>query len=202
MDTHPQDSDPAGNRDPGVPTEALITLLYQELRNLAAARMARERDGHTLSATSLVHEVYMRLRNDRTHWANKAQFFAAAAEVMKRALIDHARRRTAAKRGGGEAPCPLDGIDIAARTNGMDIPTFDRELAALKSVDPEAHEVVMFRFFAGLRIADIATMLEITDRTAKRRWQRARLFLLASLAERGVPVSHDWSASLEDHDAP
>jgi len=178
--------DSTENHSPGVPTEQLITLLYEELRKLAAARMARERDGHTLSSTSLVHEVYVRLRNDRTHWANKAQFFAAAAEAMKRALIDHARRHTAAKRGGGETPSPLDGVDVVARTSGVDAISLDRHLLTLKTLDAQAHEVVMLRFFAGLRFTDIAVVLDINDRTAKRSWQRARLWLLSQLAVTGL----------------
>ncbi|MBL9001893.1 MAG: sigma-70 family RNA polymerase sigma factor [Phycisphaerae bacterium] len=196
----PQDIPPQSS-PPDVPTEQLIAQLYEELRKLAAVRMARERDGHTLSATSLVHEVYLRLQNDRTHWANKAQFFSAAAEIMKRALIDHARRRATAKRGGGDFTGPLDSLDIAQRA-GTNVLELDHELDLLRTLDPEAHQIVMLRFFAGLRIVDIAAMLGITDRTAKRRWQRARLLLLTRLTERGVPLSGGWSYSTETDDDP
>ncbi|MBS0198108.1 MAG: sigma-70 family RNA polymerase sigma factor [Planctomycetes bacterium] len=190
MDNAPQKDARQENLDAGVPTQELIAQLYEELRKLAAARMERERKGHTLTATSLVHEVYVRLHADRSHWASKAQFFTAAAEAMKRALIDHARRRNAAKRGGGDAPEPLDGIDIAANTSGVDALNLDRELANLRTLDADAYQVVLLRFFAGLRLVDIAAMLDITERTAKRRWQRARLWLLTRLKPGSLGPEH------------
>lgn len=167
--------------DSGVPTEDLIALLYEELRRLAASRMAKERADHTLTATSLVHEVYMRLRTHQTRWSGKAQFFAAAAEAMRRALIDHARRTDSLKRGGGDRGLSLEWLDHAASAAGVGIEHLDQELEKLRRLDQEAHQVVMLRFFAGLCLADISMLLEINERTVKRRWQRARLWLLSRL---------------------
>lgn len=159
---------------------SLIALLYQELKVMARSRLALERAGHTLSATALVNEVYLRLQGLERTWSGKREFFLAAAEAMRRVLIDHARKHRAEKRGGEAHHVPLDAA-LAAEVRldpSIDAAALDENLDRLRLIDPNGHQVVMLRFFAGLSTQDAAELLEVDRRTIARRWRLARAWLL------------------------
>ena len=142
--------------------------------------MAAEAPGHTLQATALVHEAYLRLLGEgqpAMDWECRGQFYAAAAEAMRRILIDQARRRGARKRGGGRQRVPLDGVDIAIEVPNIDLLALDKALGVLKSRDERLHEIVMLRYFGGLTEEQTARALGVTDRTVRRHWAVARLWL-------------------------
>ena len=164
----------------------LLPLVYENLRAIASKRMAEERPGHTLQATALVHEAYMKLlgRNDLT-WRCKAHFYSAAAEAMRRILIDHARGRGRAKRGGGRARIPIDVVDLATRDSVEEILSVDDAVRRLGEQDPRMAEVVKLRFYAGLSEKETAQALGITDRTVRRDWVMARAWLQRKLKEAG-----------------
>ena len=152
--------------------DQLLPLLYDELRKLAAARMAAERPGHTLDATALVHEAYLRLIGDQ-HFDGKSHFFAAAAEAMRRVLVNHARDRTRQKRGGKRNRVDLDRLTGPAVASNDDLLELDDALGRLASEFPSAAELVKLRFFAGMTLGDAAEALGIPRRTADR-YSRAR----------------------------
>jgi RNA polymerase sigma factor (TIGR02999 family) len=167
--------------------ESLLPLVYEELRKLAAHRMAQEATGHTLQPTALVHEAWLRLvsEGDRT-WQNRAQFFAAAAEAMRRILIDRARRKHALKRGAGAERIDLDRIDLALEADTDTVIRVNEALEKLALQDSQAAEVVKLRVVVGLDYVEAAEALGISERTAKRCWSYARAWLyreLSSLAE-------------------
>ena len=157
----------------------LLPLVYAELRKLAAARLAAEPAGHTLQPTALVHEAYVRLVDGHQprDWNGRGHFFAAAAEAMRRILVDHARRRKSAKRGGHRERLDLDAIDAAVADWPEDLVALDEALARLAVVDPKAAQLVHLRFFAGLPIPEVAEMLRMSPRTADRLWAYARAWL-------------------------
>jgi RNA polymerase sigma factor (TIGR02999 family) len=157
----------------------LLPLVYEELRKLAAARMANEAAGHTLQPTALVHEAWLRLTRDepKAQFANRAHFFAAAAEAMRRILVDRARRKSANKRGGGWERINLDGVDIAADANDDALLLISESLEKLAKEEPQAAEIVKLRFFAGLTLEEAGQALGFTGRTAKRHWAFARAWL-------------------------
>jgi RNA polymerase sigma factor (TIGR02999 family) len=163
--------------------EQLLPLVYEELRKLAAQKLACEAPGQTLDGTALVHEAYLRLVDVRSvqHWKGRGHFFAAAAESMRRILVDAARRKASLKRGGGHARQPLDGATMAAPEPGEDVLALDEALNRLAANDSEAAELVKLRFFAGLTAEQAATALGISARTADRTWGYARAFLLKEL---------------------
>jgi RNA polymerase sigma factor (TIGR02999 family) len=160
----------------------LLPLVYDELRRLAAARMAEERDGHSLQPTALVHEAYVRLVGDGDgEWNGRGHFFAAAAEAMRRILIDRARARRTGKRGGGWHRLALDAAaDLAESAD--DLLDFDDALTRLRAVDPAAARLVELRFFAGLTMGESAATLGVPLRTAERNWTFARTWLHRELA--------------------
>jgi RNA polymerase sigma factor (TIGR02999 family) len=167
-----------GGGDPSALDE-LVPVVYGELRRLARRALVPERRGHTLQPTALVHEAFLRLAGERAmSWQNRAQFFAVAAGVLRRILVDHARRRRAAKRGGG---APLaDPIHIELQPS--DLPTqevlaLDEALAALALIDPARSRVVELRYFAGLTIEETAAALGTSPATVKRDWSAARAWL-------------------------
>ncbi len=157
----------------------LLPLVYDELRKLATAKMAHENPGQTLQATALVHEVYLRLvrAEDAQRWDNRGHFFAAAAESMRRILVENARRKNRLKRGGELQRQELDDISVVAPEIHEDLIALDAALDQLKSVDPQAAQLVHLRYFAGLSNAEAAKMLEISPRTADRVWAFARAWL-------------------------
>jgi RNA polymerase sigma factor (TIGR02999 family) len=170
-----------GNGDPGAAAE-LLPLVYQELRQLAQARMAHERTEHTLQATALVHEAYLRLvGNDEIDWANRAHFFHAAAEAMRRILIEHARAKGGPQRGGGRKKLPLDVVDLAVEADPAQIMALDEAISRLEQDDADAARVVRLRFYAGLSVEEVAKTVGASPRTVKRDWAYARAFLIQAL---------------------
>ena len=163
--------------------EELLSLVYDHLRRIAQERMKGERAGHTLEATGLVHEVFLKLLgNTDVSWENRGHFYAAAAQAMQRILIDHARRRGAEKRGGGMGRVPLNVIDLAEDTDPEQVFALDEAMAALEQSDPRAASVVRLRFFAGLEVAETAKVLGLSERTVMRDWAFARATLFAQIA--------------------
>lgn len=162
-----------------VAAQELLPVVYQELRKLAAAKLARENPGQTLQATALVHEAYLRLVDvdNVQQWDNRGHFFAAAAEAMRRILVENARRKKRIKRGGDLARTELDDAEIVAPEVHEDLIALDAALDHLKSVDAQAVELVHLRYFVGLSNADAAQLLEISPRTADRVWAFARAWL-------------------------
>lgn len=158
--------------------ERLLPQIYDELRALAAQKLAREAPGQTLQATALVHEAWLRLGGDQQPgWENRAHFFGAAAEAMRRILIDRARRRQAERHGGGWERVHLDDLDEPASAAEPTLLGVHEALAALAADSPRAAELVKLRFFAGLGAEEAAVILGITDRTARRDWRFARAWL-------------------------
>ena len=158
--------------------EQLLPLVYDELRKLAAARMAHEAPGQTLQATALVHEAWLKLAgSDRQQWRGRAHFFGAAAEAMRRILIDKARRKASQKRGSGNAPEELHESRIELRAPSAEILAVHDALDALDAEDHMAAEVVKLRYFVGMSIPEIADALGLAPRTADRHWAFARAWL-------------------------
>jgi len=161
--------------------EQLLPLVYDELRRLAAAKMARESPGHTLQPTALVHEVWLRLDGGKqSNWANRAHFFAAAAECMRRILIDQARSKNAARHGGGLARVNADstGFELASpESDDEDLLLMNEALDALAAIDPRKAELVKQKYFVGLTLEDAADLLGISHSTAHRDWAYARSWL-------------------------
>jgi RNA polymerase sigma factor (TIGR02999 family) len=169
-------------RGDGHAAQELLPLIYEQLRELARRRMTDERAGHTLQATALVHEAYVRLVGDReVPWSGRAHFFAAAAEAMRRILIDHARAHNGAKRGGGRRRIPLNVVDLAAPDQFAEIVSLDEALSRLEGVSGELAEVVRLRFYAGLSVEETAEALGVAPRTVERRWAGARAWLFREL---------------------
>jgi RNA polymerase sigma-70 factor, ECF subfamily len=163
-------------RETGAP-EKLLELLYRELRALAAAKMGRETAAHTLQPTALVHEAYMRLVDQRNaSWKNRSHFFGIAAQAMRRILVDHARRKRATKREGGDR-VTLDESVAEAPQRSVDLIALDDALLKLAALDPRQARVVELRFFGGLDIEQTAESLGISPATVKRDWTFARAFL-------------------------
>jgi RNA polymerase sigma factor (TIGR02999 family) len=160
----------------------LLPLVYNELRKLAVNRMAQERKDHTLQATALVHEAYIRLVGNRNYpWANRAHFFAAAAEAMRRILIEHARAQKGPRRGGGLKKWPLDIVELAVTDDPEQILALDDAISRLEQQDADAARVVRLRFYAGLGIDEVAEAVGASSRTVKRDWAYARAFLFRVL---------------------
>jgi RNA polymerase sigma factor (TIGR02999 family) len=163
--------------------ERLLPLVYEQLRHLAAARMARESPGHTLQPTALVHEAWLRLGADQQpDWKSRAQFFAAAAEAMRRILIDSARRRLAQRRGGRQEHVNIDDLEVAAAANDARTIRVNDALEKLALEDAEKAELVKLRYFGGLTLEEAATALDIAEPTARRWWAYSRAWLLKEMS--------------------
>jgi RNA polymerase sigma factor (TIGR02999 family) len=163
--------------------QQLLPLVYEELRKLAAARMAAEWDTCTLQPTALVHEAYLRLSGpNQGAWKNRAHFFVAAAEAMRRVLIDHARAKRALKRRGGWEKVNLDGVEIAAETNDETLLVVDEAVQKLARLDPQSAELVKLRYFIGMSNEEAARALGISERSAKRWWTFARAWLYREIS--------------------
>jgi RNA polymerase sigma factor (TIGR02999 family) len=164
--------------------EELVPLVYAELRRMAASKMRGERDGHTLQPTALVHEAWLRLMKQHgAGWQNREQFFAIAAQAMRRILVDHARKRHAAKRGDGDAV--LD-VDEVARLLAVTLPderllALDEALEGLALLDARQARIVELRFFGGLSVEETASVLEISPTTVKREWATGRAWLFRAM---------------------
>lgn len=158
--------------------DALTPLVYNELRRLAKSYLRRERPDHTLEGTALVHEAYLRLIDQRhIEWRNRNQFFALAAEQIRRILVDHARARIAAKRGGSNFKLSLDEGIAPAQEKDLDLVALDDALQALARADPQQSRIVELRYFGGLTIEQTAEVLGISPATIKRDWAVAKAFL-------------------------
>lgn len=166
--------------------DQLLPLVYAQLHELAQARMAGERKGHTLQATALVSEAYLRLVGDqKVEWANRAHFFHAAAEAMRRILIEHARKKGAVKRGGDWAKAALNVASLAAEEDFSGVVALDEAFVRLEAEDPRAAEVVRLRFYAGLTVDEVAAAMGVSRRTVLREWEYARAWMLEELRKDG-----------------
>ncbi len=182
----------AWGRGDTVAHDALVTAVYDDLRRMARRRLRREREAESLDATGLVHEAYLRLvAQDRVRWRNRAQFFALAARMMRRVLVDHARARAAAKRGADQTAVRLS--DSAIQETGgpsskseldLDVLSLDAALSRLKKIGPRHSELIELRYFGGLSIAEAAHVLNVSPATAKRDWTLARAWLCRELGEK------------------
>jgi len=156
----------------------LLPVVYTELRHIAARQLRNERPDHTLQPTALVHEVYIRLLDQRhVDWQNRAHFFGVAAQVMRRILVDHARRHSAGKRGEGQPCVPIDEVADVAAPNDRLILALHEALDRLQEIDPDLARIVEFRVFAGLTIDEAAHVLGVSPSTAKREWRTAKAWL-------------------------
>jgi len=158
-----------------------IEAVYDELRCLAGAHLRRERSDHTLSATALVHEAWLKLAGHQQEWQNRSHFFGAASHAMRRILVDYARAHGAAKRGAGDTPVPLDERLIGAHVIDIDILALDEALTRLAAIDPQQSRVVELRFFGGLTMEETAEVLHISPATVGRDWTLAKAWLYAAL---------------------
>jgi RNA polymerase sigma factor (TIGR02999 family) len=177
----------AGAADPGGVAAKLLPLVYRELRDLAAHRMSKERPGQTLSATALVHEAYLRLvgpdaETPSREWDNRGHFFAAAAEAMRRILVDNARRKQRPKHGGDLRRVDFDQDPLAEPARSEELLALDEALTRFAAEDPAKAELVKLRYFAGLTIEESAAALGISLATAKRHWAYGRAWLYSALA--------------------
>lgn len=163
--------------------DALLPAVQEELRRLARSYMRREREGHTLEPTALVHEAYIRLVDQHdVRWASRGHFFAIAAQAMRRVLVDHARGHVAAKRGGGAERVTLSGVAAAgAERPDVDVLWLNEALERLARLDERQARVVELRYFAGMSVEEVAEVLEISPATVKREWSTARLWLAHAL---------------------
>ena len=161
-------------------TDQLLPLVYQELRKLAAQKLAQEKPGQTLQATALVHEAYLRLVDveQAERWNSRGHFFAAAAEAMRRILVEQARRKGRDKRGGGRQRVALEGLDLATPEPGESLLALDEALAQLAVTDAQAAQLVKLRYFAGLTVPQAAAALGVAPRTADFLWAYAKSWLL------------------------
>ncbi len=164
--------------------EALVPLIYKELRNLAHNFLYRERPGHTLQTTALVHEAYLKLidQND-ARWQNRAHFFAIAAQAMRRILIDSARKHAAAKRGGPQEKLSLDEVADIALEPDINLLKLDEALHELAKIDPRQSRIVELRYFGGLTIEETAEVISVSPATVKREWMMARAWLHQEITE-------------------
>ena len=158
--------------------DKLLPLVYDELRRLATCKMARETPGQTLQATALVHEAYIRLvGSDAQNWSGRTQFFTAAAEAMRRILIENARRKKCLKRGAGQRRVNLDDVEIPVESSSDDLIALDSALVKLAAKDKIEADLVTLRYFAGLTLEQAASMLGLSEKTATRYWAHARAWL-------------------------
>ena len=165
--------------------EELLLLVYAELRRVAAQQMAKEGSGHTLQPTALVHEAWMRLGGaEAQNWQNRAHFFGAAAEAMRRILVEHARRKKSQKRGGGAEHQELDEAALILTAPPDELLAVHEALDGLASVDPEAAELVKLRYFMGMTMEDSASALGVATRAAERLWTFARAWLRREIGTR------------------
>ena len=165
-------------------TEKLLPLVYEELRRLAAQKMAQEPPGQTLQATALVHEAYIRLVGaEARNWSGRTHFFTAAAEAMRRILIDNARRKQRLKRGGGQQKVNLNDAEFAVEGPSDDLIALDEALVKLAEIDKVKADLVKLRYFAGLTLEQAAGVLKLPERTAKRYWAHARAWLYRQVTD-------------------
>jgi RNA polymerase sigma factor (TIGR02999 family) len=179
-----------GDRDA---IDRLLLAVYDELRRLAARKLAQERPGQTLQATALVHEAYLRLLGADAHWESSAHFFAAAAEAMRRILVEAARRKARLKHGGGRHVRAVDEADAIVTPDSTDLIALDEALERLAREDPVKAHLVKLRYFAGLTVEQAARVLGISRATADRYWTFARTWLYYEIGKGAEPPQGAWS---------
>ncbi len=164
--------------------QSMFEGLYRELKVIARSRMVGEKPFITLSATTLVHEAWLRLeKSDGTPWRDRSQFFWAASEAMRRILVEAARRRNAIKRGSGKAPVPIDGLELPDDTDHQQLLDVNEVLDALETEDPMKAQIVKMRFYCGMENEEIATVLGVNEKTVRRHWQLAKVWLYRAIQE-------------------
>jgi RNA polymerase sigma factor (TIGR02999 family) len=165
--------------------DKLTPFVYEELRRLAHSYMNRERKGHTLQTTALVHEAYLRLFNrEQIHWQNRAHFFAIAAQLMRCILVDHARGHASQKRGGKAQMVSLDEAAVISQEQASEVIALDEALQGLAAIDPQQSRIVELRFFGGLSVDETAEVLSLSPATIKREWSSAKLWLHREISKR------------------
>ena len=168
--------------------DELYPLVYDELHRLARRYMSRERKDHTLQTTALINEAYVRMVDQKNvNWANRSHFFAISAQIMRRILIDHARRHAYAKRGGGAHQVSLEEVAAIAPEQGRELVLLDEALKTLAERDPRRCQVVELRYFGGLNNEEIAGVLHVSENTVTRDWNMARAWLYQQLSENATP---------------
>jgi RNA polymerase sigma factor (TIGR02999 family) len=168
--------------------ERLVPLIYEELRSMAARYLRRENPGHTLQPTALVHEAYLKLVDQkRVHWKNRAHFYGVAAQAMRRILLDHARSRDAAKRGGGRTRVAVSDTPGGAQPREIDLIALDQALNRLSALDGEQARIVELRYFGGLTIDETAEVVGVSTATIERDWRSARAWLHQELQRGAAP---------------
>lgn len=167
-------------------SEEILPLVYNDLRRQAGAQMAHEPAGQTLQPTALVHEAWLRIvGGGRQHWENRAHFFGAAAEAMRRILIENARRKARLKRGGGQLRLDIDEVDLAEATPEEKVLLIDEAVERLRAEDPERAKVVVMKFYGGFTNEEVAASLGVAERTVERHWAFAKAWLFRSIQTQG-----------------
>ena len=185
--THPETESPADPPPMGGPLAGLTAVVYDQLRHLAAAYLQRERQGHSLQPTALVHEAFLRLVDvNSLQVKDRQHFFALAATMMRRVLVEHARTRNAAKRGGGQHRITLTGLP--AEDAALEVVALDEALTRLAALDPRQAKIVELRFFGGLTVDEVADSLGVSKRTVEGDWTLARAWLHRELTSTGEPA--------------
>jgi len=172
--------------------EKLFQVVYNELHRQAARYLRNENPGLSLQTTDLIHEAYLRLTSQQhVEWQNRLHFFAIAAKVMRRILIDHVRSRQAAKRGGSDIRLPLEDAMIVLPAQDLDLVALDEALTRLAAIDSQQSQIVELRFFSGLSVEETAKVLDVSERTVKRDWNVAKAWLRRELSRANPPVRRD-----------
>jgi len=179
----PESKPPDSETDGELTSAQLLPLVYEELRAMAAARLADQAPGHTLQPTALVHEVWLRLNRTGRMWESREQFYRTAAVAMRTILVDHARRKSTIKRAGGWQRLDISQLDTATAEPGEHLLLVDEGLKLLEHDDPESAEIVMLKFFTGLTNKDAASALGISEATVERRWSFAKVCLIQIMRE-------------------
>jgi RNA polymerase sigma factor (TIGR02999 family) len=161
--------------------EALVAAVYPELKRLAHLQLAKERAGHTLNTTAIVHEAFLRLASGNNSWADRGHFLRAASTVMRHLLVDHARKRGAGKRGLGRPPMTLEDERCASQDDSLAVLALDDAIKDIAKIDPRLEQIIECRYFAGLSVAETAEALGMAVRTVERDWQRAKGYLLDAM---------------------
>lgn len=165
--------------------DQLVGLVYDDIRGIARAHLRRQAAGHPVQSGTLVHEAYVRLSQTRAiRYNNRAHFFALCSQMIRRILVDHARKQSAAKRGGG-LQVPLDEALLGTKVRGVEVEALDEALTALHKIDPRKSRVVELRFFGGLSVEEVAEILEISEETVARDWRVAKTWLFRELSRKG-----------------